>query len=128
MQLSIAGWHPMENSDMMTALELAFSTKSLRQLCESGAKAKRVLGFSVALKLRRRLADMRAATCVKDLVAGQPRELENPGRRNIVVGLCKGFRIVFCANHNVVPVLNSGGVDWAKVSRVKILRVESDDA
>lgn len=110
----------------MTALELAFSKRSLRHLCENEAKAKRELGASVAQKLRRRLADLRAATCVTDLVAGQPRELENLRSRHIAVDLREGFRIVFCANHNAIPTLESGGVDWAKVSRVKIMRIESD--
>jgi len=113
-------------SDIMTALELAFAKKSLRQLCESEAKAKRDLGVRMAEKLTRRLADLRAATCVKDLVAGRPRELDGARHRHIAVELCNGARIVFCANHNAIPMLESGGVDWSRVSRVKILRIESD--
>jgi len=115
-------------SDIVTALELAFAKKSLRQLCESEAKAKRDLGVRIASTLKRRLADMRAATSVKDLVAGQPRELEGTHRLHIAVNLCDGSRIVFCANHNATPMLESGGVDWSRVSRIKILRIESDHA
>lgn len=106
-------------------MELAFAKKSLRQLCENQAEAKRNLGIGMADKLRRRMADLRAATCVKDLVAGRPSEFEDARRQQFSVDLCEGSRIVFCANHNTIPLLKSGGVDWSRVSRVKILRIES---
>jgi plasmid maintenance system killer protein len=105
-------------------LELTFATKSLRQLCESEAAAKRELGADVAERLKRRLADLRAAAHVNDLVAGQPREIEGAHNRCIAVHLYDGYRIVFCANHRTVPVLDSGSVDWSGVRRVKILGIE----
>jgi plasmid maintenance system killer protein len=108
------------------ALELAFDKKLLRQLCENETRAKRDLGVRVAEKLKRRLADLRAAKCVKDLVAGRPRELDGDRCRHIAVDLCEGCRIVFCANHNTIPELGSGDVDWSKVSRVKIIEIEND--
>jgi hypothetical protein len=115
-------------SDIVATLELAFASKSLRQLCESEEKATRDLGGRVAQKLRRRLADLRAATSVNDLVAGRPRELEGAPHRNLAVNLSESSRIVFCANHNTIPLLPSGRVDWSRVSRVKILRIETADA
>jgi proteic killer suppression protein len=121
----VNGWHSSLNPISSEALELAFAKKSLRQVCEREANAKRDLGAKIAEKLRRRLADLRAATCVKDLVAGRPRELKGARHRQIAVDLCEGFGIIFCANHNSVPTLESGGVDWAKVSRIKILRIEA---
>jgi proteic killer suppression protein len=115
-------------SDIVAVLELAFATKSLRLLCESEASATRELGASVAQKLRRRLADLRAATSVKDLVAGRPRQLAGAHRRHVSVDLCEGSSIVFSPNHRTIPMLASGGVDWSKVTRVKVLRIESSDA
>jgi plasmid maintenance system killer protein len=105
-------------------LEIAFAKKSLRNLCESDTKAKRELGAKIAKLLRRRLADLRAATCVKDIVAGRPREVGRGRHGRYAVELCDNSRIIFCANHITVPVVASGGVDWSKVSRVKILRIE----
>jgi hypothetical protein len=113
-------------ADLVTALELAFDNKLLRQICESEAKARSELGASVAGRLKRRLADLRAAASVDELVAGRPRELEGADGRSIVVDLDDNDRIVFSANHSTVPVLESSAVDWSKVSRVKILRIESD--
>lgn len=112
----------------MLALELAFAKKSLRLLCENKAKAEQSLGARIAKQLRQRLADMRAATCTTDLVAGTPRKLEGNRRQQMSVDICDGYRMIFCANHNSNPLLDSGDVDWTKVSRVKIVRIEEYDA
>ena len=104
-------------------MELAFDDKSLRTLCESEAPARRELGLEVAEVLKRRLADLCAATSVKDLVAGQPRELD---AAHMAVDLCDGHRIVFCANHSSNPMTETGDLDWSKVNRVKVLRIERD--
>lgn len=107
------------------SVELAFAEKSLRQLCESEATAQRVLGERAALKLKGRLADLRAAATVKDLVVGRPQELEGSA---MALNLHSGSRMVFSANHHNIPVLKSGCVNWSRVTRVKILRIESCDA
>ena len=107
-------------------LELAFETKSLRMICESENQAKRKLGSNVAESLRRRLADLRAATSVRDLIAGRPRELDVADRQHMAVDLWDGHRIVFCANHSKNPVTETDELDWSRISRVKILRIERD--
>lgn len=104
-------------------LELAFDTELLRTTGESETHAKRELGARVAETLKHRLADLRAATSVKDLVAGGPRELHGSGDL-MAVDLCDGYRIVFCANHPNDPMTGTGGLDWARVSRIKIMRIE----
>ena len=110
----------------ITTLEIAFENKLLRQLCESEVKAKRDLGVKIAERLKRRLADFRAATCVKDLVAGRPREIDGARYRHMAIDLCESYYIVFCANHTATPIGESGDVDWSKVRRIKILRIESN--
>lgn len=102
-------------------VEIAFATKKLRDLCESERMAQRNLGARVAEKLKRRLADLRAATCAKDLIVGQPRELT---RNQIEIKPCDGYRVVLHANHNTIPSSNDGAVDWSQVTRVKVMFVE----
>ncbi|MDO8261703.1 MAG: hypothetical protein Q7T21_00605 [Gallionella sp.] len=106
-------------------LEIAFAEKSDRQLCENEAIAVRKLGTKVADKLKRRLADLRAATSVKDIVAGKPEVLFGKYKHQIAVELCDGYCLVFCANHNTNPLLESDELDWSRVSRIKILRIEN---
>jgi hypothetical protein len=107
-------------------LELAFSTKALRTVCENDAAAARALGANRASILRRRLADLRAARSVSDLVVGDPRQTTG-SKDNLEVEVGAGARLVLCANHSVIPRLESGNVDWSIVSRIKLLRIESDN-
>lgn len=107
-------------------LELAFASKSLRTICENQAHARRELGPAVSEILKHRLADLLAATSVKDLIAGRPRVLDGTDTQQITVDLCNGYRMVFCANHSRNPFTEAGQIDWNKVSRVKVLRIERD--
>jgi hypothetical protein len=109
-------------------LELAFETRLLRTICENEAHAKRELGSQVAEALKHRLADLHAAVSPKDLVAGEPRELEGSGpQRRMIVELCDGHSILFSANHPKNPMTAVGDLDWSRVSRVKILRIGKDN-
>jgi toxin HigB-1 len=107
-------------------LIFAFDTKSLRTICENESQAKLKVGVRVAKLLKHRLADLRAATSVKDLVAGQPHVVEGTDGYNMALELCDGFRIFFTANHTQNPITKSGNLDWTKVSRIKILRIDND--
>jgi hypothetical protein len=104
-------------------LELAFSTKALRAVCETEDRAVRELGADCANVLKRRLADLRAAANASELVAGNPR----PGRRSkdeLMLDLAAGCAVILAVNHVTVPRLDSGAIDWSNVSRVKLLRIE----
>jgi hypothetical protein len=105
------------------ALQFAFETKLLREICESEKKAKQTLGVLVAHELKERLADLDAAASVMDLpippqfVAGA-----------CVIDLADSYRLVACANHANNPTLKSMAINWSKVRRIKFLRIESDHA
>lgn len=107
-------------------LDLAFNSKELRTICESEAPAKRKLGVNVAALLKHRVADLRAATSIKDLLVGKPRLLDDSSNQYMVVDLCDGYRVIFCANHPNNPLTESGKIDWLRVSRIKILWIGSD--
>ncbi len=108
-------------------MELAFDTKSLRNICESEAQAKREFALPIAESLKRRLGDMRAAMAAVDLPAGQPHELTISGLECMAVNLSDGYRVVFCSNHTKKPITQIGALDWARVNRIKILRIEKHD-
>lgn len=110
------------------ALELAFSDKQLRQLCEAEAIARRKLGEKVAAALKHRLADLRAATSVKDLIAGNPRELGASRPGDMAVDLADGYTMIFRSNHAALPVLATNLVDWSRVSRIQIVQIGSEHA
>lgn len=78
----------------------------------------------MADSLKHRLADLRAAAAVGDLLAGHPRPGNGPAKDHIVIDLCEEHRLVISANHVRNPATESGAVDWNKVGRIRILRIE----
>lgn len=108
-------------------MEIAFDTRQLRTICETEAEARRQLGPRVAESLQRRLADLRAATTIDDLVVGTPHELSGSEAARMAVNLSDGLRMVFRANHPTNPTTEDGRLDWPRVGRVRILRIENYD-
>jgi hypothetical protein len=104
-------------------LELAFETKWLRDICESEERARIELGAASSEALKHRLADLVAAKSVRDLLAGRPRFCDN---QNMVIDVGTTHHIVLKANHVEDPMMDSNNVDWDRVSRLKILRIEDD--
>jgi hypothetical protein len=106
-------------------VNLAFPTEELRTICENQVAGERALGVEIARQLRERLASMREADNVTELLTGRPAEIADGPRRCYEVRLPGGYRVVMCANHKPLPLLgDSGGVDWSRVSRVLIHRIE----
>ena len=95
----------------------------LRTICEIEAHARNRLGDETAGVLKRRLADIRSAETISDLIAGRPRELDD-GSGQMVIDLYSSYHLVFCANHPSNPVADRGNIDWSRVSRVKIVSIE----
>lgn len=90
-------------------------------------ESRRRLGKPVADALQHRLADLRAAPSISDLVAGSPR-LETYGdTERLVIGLANDQEIVLVPNHRETPLNGSGMLDWSAVSRVKIVRIGGID-
>jgi hypothetical protein len=101
-------------------LELAFETMALRDICESDEKARRKLGVKVAAGLKRRLSDFQAVESFEELPTPRPKKNSN----NCVFPLRGGWQLVVTGGHSTNPTLLSGRIDWPKVSRIKILRIE----
>jgi hypothetical protein len=103
-------------------VEVAFHSKALRAICESEAEAAGLFGEDVASMLRHRLADLCAAKSPYDLPIGRPRAVESDPP-TMVIDLCNGYSVSFCANHPKNPKTEGDLVDWQKVRRIKILKV-----
>lgn len=107
-------------------LELAFYSKNLRTLCEDDQLAKQELPPRVAEALKHRLADLRAAPSPSDLIAGRPRTTTDSSGEYLIIELAERYRIIIVANHPETPVTDRDFIDWANVSRLKLLRIEND--
>lgn len=105
---------------------IAFETKIIRQLCESNTKAKIILGNNAAVKLKHRLADLRAVNNVTELLMGNPSQLDHSNYDLYKVSISDDIFIYFKANHNSNPLLPNNNVDWTKVNRIKIVKIGSE--
>lgn len=100
-------------------MELAFSTRMLRTLCQDHEEAVNRIGAPAADVLRTRLADLRAATYLAELPAGRPAVLDGEPPR-LRFELCDGWALLLSVAHQSVPRTEDGELDVTKVRRVLV--------
>lgn len=102
-------------------MDILFKTETERALCLSEHVAKKQLGANSAKKLRTRLADLRAAARVSDLIAGRPHPLKGDRSGQFALNLHGGMRLVFESAHMATPLTTDGAIDWPQVTAVRIV-------
>lgn len=100
-------------------MDLAFGDKALRYICESEARARKVLGAAAAADLHARLADLEAIDAVTEM-DWVPAATEGA---NIWIEFHPGFRLLAEANEAKPPLLG-GAVDWSRVGRLLLRKIE----
>ncbi|HRJ54976.1 MAG TPA: hypothetical protein PLV64_01740 [Anaerolineales bacterium] len=107
-------------------MDLAFENTAIRNICEDEKEAERELGPSVSRILQHRLADFNAAMNINDILVGNPQVCEYSlhDRKEMAIDFHSDYRLIFRANHPQNPLDEMGRVDWTKVRRIKILRIE----
>jgi len=101
-------------------LEVRYTNKKIRELCEKQATAEKKLGAACARKLKVRLLALEAATCVTELVAGNPHPLKGDRNGQFALDLAGGWRLVFAPAHDPCPIRLDGSIDWFQVTIVSI--------
>jgi len=107
------------------AVLIAFDSRDLRTVCLTRHAAVARYGEALASVLIDRLADLRAATSICDIIAAEPRLLPGALGDTMAVDLTDGSALVFCANHVDLPRSADERVDWTRVSRIRLLRIET---
>jgi len=106
-------------------IDIAFSTRAVRSLCQSSEAIERKYGAEVARALISRLADVRASSSIAELSSVVP--LSTDGEKGNVTIQVSGEIVSYIhasENHRISPRLADGNVDWARVTRVQIRKVE----
>lgn len=101
-------------------MEIRFKDKDLHELCEKKAVATKKLGDIGARKLQSRLADLRAASRVTELVAGRPHPLKGERLGQFALDLLGGARLVFEPANDPVPRRDDASIEWSAVTIVCI--------
>lgn len=102
-------------------MNIEFASPDCKELCESERQAVRELGRPCARKLFSRLADLKAAENVSELVAGYPHPLKGDRAGQFSVRLEGGKRLVFRPANEPLPLDENGSIDWKRVTRVCIV-------
>ena len=104
-------------------MDIDYRDDKLRELCEQRAAAEKRLGAACARKLRTRLADLDAAGCVTELVAGRPHPLQGDRLGEFALDLTGGVRLVFEPDHDPTPRRADESIDWFNVTKVRIVYI-----
>lgn len=111
-------------------MDISFKTKKLAKSFNEGAQLEKIRGKQRAKKIRIRMKEFRAAASLKDFwppksPPGRCHELTE-GKRSgqLSVDLDHPYRLIFTPDHDPIPRLEDGGLDWSLVTAVKIMGVE----
>ena len=105
-------------------MDIAFNSKSLRDICESEEILKKHFGNQVGESVKRRLADLRAAASIIDLAVGTPGELPTEIQPTTAVDLPDGYRLIVRPNHLKTPLDSQRRTNWSAVTRIKVMSIE----
>lgn len=114
-------------------MEISFISRKLEKDFNEEIRLVRVHGTKRAEKIRRRMAELRAAITLYDLwppKSGPSRCHEltmgnRTGKFHLTVDLDHPYRLLFIPANNPIPTYADGGLDWSKVTAITILGVEN---
>jgi plasmid maintenance system killer protein len=106
-------------------VDISFATSALEKVCNDDRAAKRALGADGAKKLRRRLDDLAAAADLSVMrnLPGRSHELKKDLAGRLAVDLDGGRRLVFEPAHDPIPRKDDGGLDWSRVTAVRVTAI-----
>lgn len=101
-------------------MDIQFSDRQVRKLCEDASVARKKLGAEVAKKLQIRLNELRVAAHLDELVTGRPHPLKGDLRGCFGITLHGGVRLVIRPAHDPLPLRPGGDLDRRSVTAVTI--------
>ena len=106
-------------------MDIVFRNAKIKKLCTDSNVAAKKLGQINAKRLRQRLDDLHAAETlhVMRTLPGRCHELEADRAGQLSLDLKHPQRLIFEPLQNPAPSKTHGGLDWTKVTAVKILEI-----
>ena len=106
-------------------MEVFFANRALEKRLGSDAARRRGYGDVLARKIARRLNELSAAPNLSAmrLMPGSCHELHGDRAGQLAVGLTDNMRLVFEPANDPIPANDDGGLDWDRVTEVRIREV-----
>ncbi len=106
-------------------MEISFATSKLAKVCNSEKKLRSVYGPRMARVIQQRLVDLDAAETLESMrnIPGRCHQLKENLEGLFAVDLVHPDRLVFAPDHDPVPQLSGGGVDWSKITKIEVVGI-----
>ena len=108
-------------------MDILFQDRKLEKVCNNQSLLIRKYGPLRAKLLRRRLDEFRAADnleVLRSLPQVRCHELKGNREGTLAVDLDHPYRLIFESANNPIPRKSDGGLDWTKVTAIRVLTVE----
>lgn len=110
-------------------MELSFKSRRLEKEFSEDRKMQKAHGARRAKLLKRRLQVLWVAKCLADFwppYSGPERchELTGNRRGQLSMDLDHPYRLIFCPEHEPVPLASDGSLSWSSVTAIRIVSVE----
>lgn len=107
-------------------MEISFSKAKLAKLCNSESKLRGEYGPRMASLIQQRLIELDDAETLdvmRYLPGPRCHELTKNLKGHLAVDLVHPKRLVFRPDHNPLPAKKDGGLDWSKVTKIRIVDI-----
>lgn len=108
-------------------MDITFSTKKFEKECNDYKLLVRRYGDQCAKLIRRRLDELRAAetlAVMQSLPHARCHELKENRKGQLAVDVKHPYRLIFEPDHNPIPSIPDGGLDWSKITKIHVIEVE----
>ena len=107
-------------------MDIVFKEHKFEKECNNQRLLEKNQGKDRAKRIRRRLDDLRAAAVLEDMrnIPGRCHELSQNRSGQLSLDLDHPYRLIFEPADEPIPRKEDGGIDWKKITAVRILGVE----
>jgi len=108
-------------------LDITFGNRSLEKACNSAKQSDRRWGAENGKRIRQRLEDLAAFSCLADVPSRPPfrcHPLKGDRQGQLAVDVKHPYRLIFEPDHEPVPKMADGGIDLRRVTAIRVLGVE----
>lgn len=109
-------------------MDIAFSSKKFEDTCNSEDARKKAYGKREGALLGQRLDDMKAARSLEDMrhLPGRCHELKGDRKGQLGLDLVHPHRLIIVPANDPVPRKDDNGLDWTKVTAIKVIEIAKD--
>lgn len=106
-------------------MKITFEDKKLEKLVNDSKSLQKEYGQIGAKIIRRRLDDLLAANTLEDTkyLPGKYHELKENRRGQIAAHLEEPDRLIFVPDHDPVPLMENGAMDWKAINSIIIIEI-----